>query len=402
MSLADTEAYFCVHKIIMWRTILLSWFLLNYIYNLRKIAVPVDTGPIPILLGQNQYDQNSGNLTNLANLEINQNSNSSHSQINGSAAILDSYQYLTNWSELLNFLYSLFSLYQLASARNNIGMHTHSNSGSNCCPCCLLCCCCPLPRTTTTELQKMASNTAFLVSILYYTLDSPKWEYIYVNKHLLNSLVLTLDQVIVNYRRINFFSLTLHRNREVSGATINTNTDEEVLVVGNSGLEEQITRNNSANGMNNTNSSNSINNSINTNTNTADVESQRQNTASGNSRNSGNSALASSSQASPCGFTVNITNLSLTLKQYYSTALFLSLYAILNIAVTKITSKPVYPFIDWNKDFLKCVFIYSLLIVFGVPVANMYYYFLNFLSGWVGYCEGEIDIREYVFEYRQV
>jgi len=80
-------------------------------------------------------------------------------------------KYLTNWTELLNLTYSCFSL--LAYFLNSI-------------------------QTISNHLQSTSLRASIIVTILYFTVDQPKFKYIDINKHLLQSIVLIADEFLTN------------------------------------------------------------------------------------------------------------------------------------------------------------------------------------------------------------
>ena len=67
-----------------------------------------------------------------------------------------------------------------------------------------------LRRSFIPFFQKIVSNLNIIITILYYSLGILKlqkisWDYIYLNKHLLNSGFIMVDQFFVNYKRRDFF-----------------------------------------------------------------------------------------------------------------------------------------------------------------------------------------------------
>ena len=80
-------------------------------------------------------------------------------------------KYLTNWTELLNLTYSFLSLiaYFLESL-----------------------------QTTSNHLQKASLRVSIIVTLLYFTVDTPKFKYIDINKHLLQSIILIADEILTN------------------------------------------------------------------------------------------------------------------------------------------------------------------------------------------------------------
>merc|ERR1712038_385340 len=79
-------------------------------------------------------------------------------------------KYLTNWSEILNCCYSLVALLALI-----------------------------LPNLIALEkqFQTAAVRVALVVSVLYFTVDSPQYQWIFINKHLLQSVILLIDEIII-------------------------------------------------------------------------------------------------------------------------------------------------------------------------------------------------------------
>lgn len=360
------EETYIHHKTVMWRTLLLAWFLINFTANLKKIAVPVGTGNGP------------GNHS---------------SELNGSAAILDSYKYLSNWSELLNVSYSVISCLCCYYSKCNISTFeifsegsesTIRSRGRN-----------SFNQLLSDELQKLASNTAILVSVLYYTFDSPKWDYIYVNKHLLNSVILTVDQVLIGYRRINFFNV---RIIPPAAATLDAAQGEAGdQAAGADGMREADLPAGAE--------ADAPTTSVAINAGSLDASDAEPLIQREEYSDVHDLAIVSGNSNSRPTFhlgrmRISLTKPSLTLKQYYSTIIFLIIYAIVNIAVTKISKEPVYNILDWNTNFAKSAALYSLIILVGVPLANLYYYFIYFISGQCYCCSNELEALEWQREQR--
>lgn len=334
----EPEATYCLHKTIMWRILLFGWFVINLSYNL-------------MIVGEAEfYDPED-----IASLSKTANSSDITSRIVKKTpleAILDSYKYLTNWSELLTVFYCGWSFFCCIYSKCNViyGTDFYSITREEARPGALRI---SSLLNFSDELQKMASNVALLVTVLYYSLDSPKWDYIFVNKHLISSIMLTLDQVAIGYRRINFvgfnFRLLTNNNREhiVPGTGRGDDSDDEDAL----------------------------------------------------SMNAASVPIEPYTGARPSfrvgGLTMTWTQPSLTFKQYYGTALFLAAYAITNMTISLRTRHSIYPFLDWNANFGQCLGLTLMVGLIGVPFANFYYYLVYFASREAQCCSGELDVIEY-------